>query len=292
MTPTPSIDELVATLSDRRTATPASAFPADRSVADHPGLYAWWADDKGLALLGYEFDVELPPLIYAGQAGATSARSRTERVATLLSRIGGNHLNGNISSSTFRRTLTAILFEPLGLRLAATGRLDAESNRNVSSWMRQHLSVTVAPFDDRGVLAVVEHAVLVRLDPPLNLQGMPPSVVRSRLRRLRSELAAVPGESPDVTSTSRPPSDRPTRDSLMLHEAMSEVLRDAGWLSFGEVAARIESRNLYRKKDGGFADPGQLRMRATLSGGRYAHLFEVDGSRVRLAVDDPPSTGS
>ncbi len=186
----PLVDALVVKLSDRSSAHPAMRFPMDAAEADRAGLYAWWADAVGLAVLSAVFDVGLPPLIYAGQAGATSTRSKTERAATLRSRIGGNHLNGNVTSSTFRKPLTAVLHQPLALQLHASGRLARDSNTAVSSWMREHLSVAIAPVDDRSRLAVIEAAVLGRLDPPLNLMGMRATPVRMRLRQLRSELRA------------------------------------------------------------------------------------------------------
>jgi hypothetical protein len=183
------IDELVDLLRDRSRAIPAGAFPRGGSNVDEPGLYAWWADDSGLDALSEPFSARLSPLIYAGQAGASSSRTMTPRSATLRSRIGGNHLRGNISSSTFRKTLTAVLFTPLDLRLAKPGRLEPASNRQISEWMGRHLSLGVVPYPDRDTLAAVEGEVLLRLDPPLNLMGMPTTVIRRELRTLRARLA-------------------------------------------------------------------------------------------------------
>jgi hypothetical protein len=182
---------LVARLADRTNAEPSRNFPSDPVAAGVPGLYSWWADDAGLDLLSAAFGVRLPPLIYAGQAGATSTRSGTERTATLRSRIVSNHLNGNVGSSTFRKTLTAVLFEPLALRLERPGRLDPPSNQAVSQWMRAHLPIVIAPHPDRATLAAVEHGVLAVLDPPLNLMGMKPSPIRQRLSQLRRALSTT-----------------------------------------------------------------------------------------------------
>jgi GIY-YIG catalytic domain-containing protein len=110
-------------------------------------------------------------------------------VATLKIRIGGNHLNGNVGSSTFRKTLTAVLRGPLGLRLAGPNRLDPASNATLSAWMRAHLRVVTVPYPDRTTLAIVEHTVLNRLDPPLNLMGIAPTLNRAKLRQLRAELS-------------------------------------------------------------------------------------------------------
>jgi hypothetical protein len=64
---------------------------------------------------------------------------------------------------------------------------------------------------------------------------------------------------------------------------MVEVLQAVDWLTFRELADQIAARGLYLKGNGGAAGPGQLRMRARLSGGRYAHLFQVEGDRIRLS---------
>lgn len=132
----------------------------------------------------------LGPTDHAGQAGATTNRSQTQRCATLRTRICQKHLNGNVASSTFRETLTAVLLRPLSLHLAGPRHLDEPSNRAVSAWMRRHLRVSIVPYDDRDNLASLEHDVLSRLSPPLNLMGMPPTAVRAKLRELRRLLKA------------------------------------------------------------------------------------------------------
>ncbi|MDP8932525.1 MAG: hypothetical protein M3O70_29240 [Actinomycetota bacterium] len=176
----------MAHLGTRSNAVPATTFRA--AIPDLPGLYSWWADDEGLDQLSAELGERLPALIYAGQAGATSAHTRAKRAATLRSRIGGNHLNGNVSSSTFRRTLSALLFDPLRLELAPSGRLDATSNAAVSAWIREHLSVAWVSCPDRETLAQIEQLVLAYLNPPLNLMGRPTTPVRQRVRQLRAGL--------------------------------------------------------------------------------------------------------
>ncbi|QGG94374.1 GIY-YIG nuclease family protein [Actinomarinicola tropica] len=188
MDPPTAIDSAVGHLGDEKNARPASTFPVGHADVDLPGLYSWWVDDAGRRALGTVFDTELPGLIYGGQAGASSSRAGVERSATLKSRIRGNHLRGNISSSTFRKTLSAVLFIPLDLRLERPGKLDAMSNRAVTSWIHTHLRVATFGWKDRSSLAALEDDVLKRLDPPLNLMGMSPSPVRSRLKVLRRQL--------------------------------------------------------------------------------------------------------
>lgn len=182
------ISDVVNRLNDPSLAEPAARFPRDPQRVANAGLYSWWADDEGRSTLGEPFGFTLPALIYAGQTGATSSKARVERSATLRTRISVNHLNGNAGSSTFRKTLSALLLDPLQLNVQGEDQLDQVSNNAVSAWMRHHLAVATVPFDDRDVLIEVEEVILERLDPPLNLMGMPSTPVRRRLKELRRNL--------------------------------------------------------------------------------------------------------
>jgi hypothetical protein len=168
---------------------PAADWPGSLERLDQPGLYSWWADAAGAHDLGKALEVEFPPgRIYAGLTGATKWPSGKVGKMSLRQRIGGSHLAGTIYGSTFRQTLAAILRQPLQLQLAAPGRLERNSELELSAWMRQHLQIAVYPFADRDVLANLEHEVLAALDPPLNLDGMPSTPLRVRIRALRVEL--------------------------------------------------------------------------------------------------------
>ena len=115
-----------------------------------------------------------PASVMAGQAGADSARVGRASDATLRSRIGRNHLAGGVNSSTWRRTLQAVLA--------------ASSPAQLTSWMHAHLTLIAVPVPDGGTLLTAERAVLEQLDPPLNLLGMPLSATRRALRELRRQL--------------------------------------------------------------------------------------------------------
>jgi len=65
------VPALVDQLADASKAEPAATFPRRPAAVDQPGLYSWWCDDEGLRDLSVPFGVPLPPLIYAGQTGAT-----------------------------------------------------------------------------------------------------------------------------------------------------------------------------------------------------------------------------
>jgi hypothetical protein len=180
-------DELVAQLTDLAHRLPASSWP-DREFMDGPGLYAWWTDESGAADLteGLGHDVS-PGLIYAGQTGGTTVGG-VQRLATLRSRIGGNHLRGRIRGSTFRFTLAAALMAPLSLIAEAPKRLMPASEARLTAWMLRHLSVSAVAIDDRALVLALEHVVLARLDPPLNLDGMRPTSLRGQISLKRRDL--------------------------------------------------------------------------------------------------------
>jgi hypothetical protein len=128
--------------------------------------------------------------VYAGQAGATAWPSGTRRVATLRSRIGGNHIRGSVRGSTFRLTLAAVLRAPLELHVAGPRKLGSESEQRLTTWIQTHLEVAVHPFPDADRLGVLERSVLGLLDPPMNLEGMPWTSLRTRLSALRRDVSA------------------------------------------------------------------------------------------------------
>lgn len=167
-------------------------WPAGVHDLDHPGLYSWWVDEPGAKTLTQGLGRTVNPgLIYAGQTGATKWPSGKTGAMTLGKRIGGNHLNGRVGGSTFRLTLAAILAGPERLSCAAPGQLDRNSEERLSQWMRIHLDIAVHPFSDRDALGDLEQHVLDELDPPLNLDGRPATVVRDALTDLRCLLVSA-----------------------------------------------------------------------------------------------------
>jgi hypothetical protein len=190
---------LAALLTDPRRRVAAAAFPRPADDVDLPGLYAWFVDTRGAADLSKGLGHRIEPgLIYAGQTGAGTGS------ATLRSRVGRNHIRGNIRGSTFRLTLAAVLAGPIGLVGAGGRALASDGESRLGDWIVEHVSVSVAPLQDRLVVRILEAAVLARLDPPLNLEGMPASSIRSELSRRRSELTSV-ARAPRETPARRPP---------------------------------------------------------------------------------------
>lgn len=182
------VADLVAALRDPSRAEPLLTFPRDPAGAAQPGLYSWWADSEGRTALSDALGMPLPPLVYAGSAGATRWPSGEPSAATLLTRIRGMHLKSKIDLSTFRWTLAALLRGQLALQRVGILRLDQANEQRLTGWMEDHLQVAALPYADRDTLGAVEAAVLSDLDPPLNLKGMSLGAARSRLKRLRAAL--------------------------------------------------------------------------------------------------------
>ena len=179
---------IVNQLSDRNNAVRPAVFPRDTQEAARPGMYAWWGDAEACEVLSEEIGAPLSGLLYAGQTGATRKPSGRKSSATLASRVGRQHIRGNARSSTFRLTISTLLLDRFALVSAGRGRLDAGSNARVSAWIADHLSVAIAPFDDRDSLGEIEEEVLQLLDPPLNLGTCLPSAARGRITERRRLL--------------------------------------------------------------------------------------------------------
>jgi hypothetical protein len=180
----PSVDVLVSLLRDSTASrTPAELVAAGADGLRVPGLYSWWVDEAGaddLATgLGHRVEAGL---VYAGLAGATRWPSGRRSKNTLWTRITGMHLGGNHEMSTLRRTFGSILAEGRGW-----ARIDENS---LTRWMGEHLRAVLVPYADADGLGQMEKDVLERLDPPLNLMGMPKTELRAALTRLRSTYSA------------------------------------------------------------------------------------------------------
>jgi hypothetical protein len=130
-----------------------------------PGFYCWWSRRgviAGLPHVPHPIDQELS-LLYVGISPARETSRQTVR-----SRVLGNHLNGNVGSSTFRFVLAALLIDALELDpYLRSGKvaLSADDNARLSSWQREHLLLTSCvrerPWE-------IERDVIAQLGPPLN----------------------------------------------------------------------------------------------------------------------------
>ena len=129
------------------------------------------------------------------------APSRPGSKQTLRGRVCGNHLRGNISGSTFRLSLAALLWQQENWTLTRRGNralLTPSANEALSSWQRRHLRVTWAvrrnPWE-------IEAQVIKTMSPWLNLAanrshayGWTLSEARQRLRSAALSAAAGDGQ--------------------------------------------------------------------------------------------------
>jgi len=165
-------------------------WPGRLQGLDHAGLYSYWVDEEGRKQLSAGLGVALPRgRIYVGQSGGTQWPSGKRGKSTLQQRIGRQHRSGNIGGSTFRTTLAAALSIPLGLK-GTKDKLTPPGEQRLTEWIRTHLEAAVFPVDDRDILGDLERKVLQKLDPPLNLNEMSPSAIRTRVSELRRQLTA------------------------------------------------------------------------------------------------------
>jgi hypothetical protein len=171
-------------LSDRSHAEDLRTFPTNPDAAGKPGLYSFWADATARELTGQVLGVPMPELIYVGQAGATQNGKRPK--TTLKGRIQDRHIRAVSRTSTFALAISAILLEPLNLRVESAKKLASEDRQTVSGWIKDHLQVVIAPFEDRDSLECIEKAVIKLLDPPLNLKWTHRTAARQRLENLRT----------------------------------------------------------------------------------------------------------
>ena len=170
---------------------PASEWPAGAEGLDRPGLFGFWVDEAGAVDLARGLDQPLEAgRIWVGQAGATRWPSGRVNSDTLGERIARTHLQGRVRSSTVRLTIASILFVQLELVVQASALLQASAEQDLSDWMRAHLSIAVHPHDDRDSLAGLEHGVVQRLDPPLNIDDyLPATSVRQSVIALRRRVS-------------------------------------------------------------------------------------------------------
>ena len=125
-----------------RRAEDARKRAAAGGAPPEPGLYAWWLADRGalpdVPLAAVEGRPEW--LLYVG-----IAPSRPGSRQTLRGRICGNHLRGNITGSTFRLSLAALLWQQEEWALRRRNNrvlLAPEANAALTAWQAEHLRVS------------------------------------------------------------------------------------------------------------------------------------------------------
>lgn len=149
---------------------PGTALP---DFADYvpckPGLYAIYADSSVWQTLMLGPPPDARPL-YVGKAQDSLA------ARDLRTHFG----DGRTGWSTVRRSLAALLREPLGLsarprdlvkpnRFANYGLAPAHDAR-LTTWMHEHLRLAIWVTEQRASLGDIEGAILSEWRPPLNLK--------------------------------------------------------------------------------------------------------------------------
>lgn len=212
MSPFKGIEQVIAEL----TATPRSLKEAtSRSgLPPEPGLYAWWTVPGSIP------DVPRCPhptvphldLFYVGISPSSAKSSQN-----LRKRVAGNHIKGNTGGSTFRLTLASLLFDTMAWQPVMTDRpvLARDDNTALTGWQHEHLRLSWAVHAEPWT---IEHEVIDRLRPPLNLAGSTHEfgATLSAARRRFKEAAGAPPENrttrPDATTTGT----RPTRGGTVM----------------------------------------------------------------------------
>ena len=167
-----------------RTIAEAHLRAVDGGLPERHGVYAWWMTPGAIpAVKGPPHPTEPYELLYLG-----ISPKRASSRATVHSRIRGQHLGGNIGSSTFRQSLAALLFQQEGWRTRWSGTrtlLVAEHNRALNDWQLEHLRLT---WVVRHQPWKVEGRVIGLMQPPLNLAENGSHPLYQRLKGLRKQL--------------------------------------------------------------------------------------------------------
>lgn len=136
-------------------------------IPANSGLYAWWTVPGSIPNVPRCPHPTIPDLdlFYVGISPSSAKSSQN-----LRKRVAGNHIKGNTGGSTFRLTLASLLFETAGWQPVMTDRpvLTRDDNRTLTEWQHEHLRLTWATHPEPWA---IEHQVLQRLHPPLNLAG-------------------------------------------------------------------------------------------------------------------------
>jgi hypothetical protein len=154
-------------------------------VPAEPGFYGWWSRRgaiEGVPHVSNPVDDDLS-LLYIGISPARATSGQTVR-----SRVIGNHLTGNVGSSTFRFVLAALLIQTLGLHPFLRGKhvaLDTAENDRLSTWQRERLLLT---WHARERPWEIENDVITELGPPLNSAGNAEHAFYPHVRAARAEF--------------------------------------------------------------------------------------------------------
>jgi hypothetical protein len=179
---------------------PAAAVPevlqSPELLPAAPGFYSWWSRRGALAAaphIPHPLDDEVC-LLYVGISPARDTSRQTVRA-----RVIGNHLNGNVGSSTFRFVLAALLIDALELQPYLRGpkvALSAHDNARLSAWQREHLLLTSCARERPWE---IEGEVIAQLGPPLNSAANAVHAFYPTVRAARAEFRRRARPAPSST---------------------------------------------------------------------------------------------
>lgn len=100
------------------------------------------------------------------------------------------------------------------------------------------------------------------------------------LEARRLELLALIGQARAALGQTGVPVSGADERTLTLHEALALVLRENGngWMTVRELTDQVNTRSLYRRRDGSPIEANQVHARTK----NYSSLFEKHRARVRL----------
>ncbi len=157
-------------LAERILAPVLFTHPAEvRSVPAESGIYGWWVRAGSLEVPAADYQQhEGFELLYVGIAPRRPTTAGRASKSNLKKRLN-QHVNGNASQSTLRRTLGVLLMETLDLTLVLRrGRELWADEASLTGWMHKNMRITYvinkAPWDAEDEL--LKHARLA-----LNIDG-------------------------------------------------------------------------------------------------------------------------
>ncbi len=165
----------------------ARQHATEGGIPGQPGFYAWWLIDRtALPDVPVTKDPDVPfCLLYVGIAPKS-----TSSAANLRSRV--LDVSGNLGSSTFRRSLAALLWEREGWtpRMTTSGKLtfSASDNKGLSRWQEENLRIGWYVADEPWAR---EATLIAELSPPLNVKSNAGHVFEPSMRKARARLAEV-----------------------------------------------------------------------------------------------------
>ncbi|MGG7463605.1 GIY-YIG nuclease family protein [Plantibacter sp. YIM 135347] len=178
-------------LSAQRILTPNELTLADqvRTAPASPGIYGWWFKRSALEVPDASYQQrDGYQLLYVGISPSRAASSGTIRKRLM------QHVTGNASQSTLRRTLGVLLTKPLGIKLGIHGgrpTFGPDGEPRITRWLYENAKVAWVVDPEPWV---VEHELLAGAVLALNLDGRSDDFARGISAKRSSALAAAKAE--------------------------------------------------------------------------------------------------